>query len=220
MEPINVIREDPDHENILYVGTDNGLYVSFDKGIGFMAATGGLPRVPVYDIAIQERDHEIVLGTHGRSAFTAKIDKLQQLTPALLKQEVAMLEFEPPLLQAPNNRRRGRRAAATTTMEIPYFVQSAGTVTFNILSDKGAIIATVADTAVKGLNFLQYDLRIDPAAASSFPENTRYLPAGNYEAVITLPNGKKTSKKFSLRVNTEAENNNEPLTEEEMEEEF
>ena len=220
MEPINVIQEDPDHENILYVGTDNGLYVSFDKGTSFMAATGGLPRVPVYDIAIQERDHEIVLGTHGRSAFTAKIDKLQQLTPALLKQEVAMLDFEPPLLQGANNRRRGRRAAAATIMEVPYFVQSAGTVTFTVLSDKGATIATVADTAVKGLNFLQYDLRIDQAAMASFPENTRYLPAGNYEAVITLPNGKKTSKKFSLRVNTEAVNNNEPLTEEEMEEEF
>ncbi len=73
-EPINVVREDPKNENIIYVGTDGGLYVSFNKGTSFIMWNAGLPRsVPVHDIAIHERENEIVLGTHGRSLYFAKI---------------------------------------------------------------------------------------------------------------------------------------------------
>ena len=79
MEPINVVREDPKNENILYVGTDGGLYVSFNKGQTFMMWNAGLPKsVPVHDIAIQERENEIVLGTHGRSIYIAKLDEVQK----------------------------------------------------------------------------------------------------------------------------------------------
>jgi photosystem II stability/assembly factor-like uncharacterized protein len=79
-EPLNVIREDPKNENILYVGSDGGLYVSFDRGQSFMMWDAGLPKsIPVHDIAIQERENEIVLGTHGRSIYIAKLDDVQGL---------------------------------------------------------------------------------------------------------------------------------------------
>ena len=75
MEPINVIKEDPKNPNILYVGTDGGLYVSLDRGASFMSWNNGLPKsVPVHDIAIQQRENEIVVATHGRSLYVAKID--------------------------------------------------------------------------------------------------------------------------------------------------
>ena len=78
-EPINVVKEDPKNENILYVGTDGGLYVSFNRGQSFMMWNAGLPKsIPVHDIAIQERENEIVLGTHGRSIFVAKLDEVQK----------------------------------------------------------------------------------------------------------------------------------------------
>jgi len=78
-EPVNVIKEDPKSENIIYVGTDGGLYVSFNKGRSFMMWNAGLPKsVPVHDIAIQERENEIVLGTHGRSIYIAKLDDIQK----------------------------------------------------------------------------------------------------------------------------------------------
>ena len=79
-EPVNVIREDPKSDSILYVGTDGGLYVSFDAGNHFMMWDGGLPKsVPVHDIAIQARENEIVLGTHGRSLYVSKLDDIQKL---------------------------------------------------------------------------------------------------------------------------------------------
>ncbi|HZH63708.1 MAG TPA: hypothetical protein VEY10_02375 [Flavisolibacter sp.] len=78
MEPVNVVKEDPKNENIIYVGTDGGLYVSFNRGQSFMTWNGGLPKsVPVHDIAIQERDNELVLGTHGRSLYTASLTDVQ-----------------------------------------------------------------------------------------------------------------------------------------------
>jgi photosystem II stability/assembly factor-like uncharacterized protein len=78
-EPINVIKEDPKNENIIYVGTDGGLYVSFNKGQSFMMWNKGMPKsIPVHDIAIQTRENEIVLGTHGRSIYIAKLDEVQK----------------------------------------------------------------------------------------------------------------------------------------------
>lgn len=78
-ESVNAVKEDPKNENIIYVATDQGLYVSIDRGKTYMPFTDGLPRVPVHDIVIQKRENEIVLGTHGRSIYIAKLDAVQKL---------------------------------------------------------------------------------------------------------------------------------------------
>jgi photosystem II stability/assembly factor-like uncharacterized protein len=79
-EPVNVIREDPKSADILYVGTDGGAYASTDAGKFFQAFSNGLPKaIPVHDIAIQDRENEIVLGTHGRSLYIGKLDAIQKL---------------------------------------------------------------------------------------------------------------------------------------------
>ena len=79
LEPVNVVREDPVNPAILYVGTDGGVYVSKDAGATYKAWHNGLPQsVPVHDIAIQQRENEIVLGTHGRSLYVGKLNKIQQ----------------------------------------------------------------------------------------------------------------------------------------------
>ncbi len=79
MEPINVVTEDHKKENIIYVGTDNGLYASFDIGKSFMVLDHHLPRVPVHDIVIQQRENELVIGTHGRSIYISKLDVLHKV---------------------------------------------------------------------------------------------------------------------------------------------
>jgi photosystem II stability/assembly factor-like uncharacterized protein len=79
-EPVNVIREDPKSADLLYVGTDGGAYASTDGGRFFQLFTNGLPKaIPVHDIAIQDRENEIVLGTHGRSLYIGKLDAVQKM---------------------------------------------------------------------------------------------------------------------------------------------
>ena len=203
LEPLNAVVEDPVNEDLLYVGADNGFYASFDRGRSFAPAVKGLPRVPVYDLAVQERDKEIVLGTHGRSIYIAPIGNMQQLTTALLKEELAILDFEPPLLPAGGGGRRGGRfAAPPPALEIPYYVSTPAIVTLQILNDKGAVAFTKTDTVqTKGIQFI----------------TATGLRAGNYEAVMSLPNGKKVSKKFTLKAGTQAA---QQFGEEEQEEEF
>ena len=80
MEPVNVIREDPKSSTILYLGTDGGAYASTDGGTSFMQFTNNLPiAIPVHDMVIQERENEIVLGTHGRSLYIGKLDLIQKM---------------------------------------------------------------------------------------------------------------------------------------------
>jgi hypothetical protein len=76
-EPLNVIKEDPLYEDIIYVGSDNGLYASLDKGKTFMTI-GKLPPVPIHDIAIQKNANEIVIGTHGRSIYIASLEAVHK----------------------------------------------------------------------------------------------------------------------------------------------
>jgi len=78
-EPINVIKEDPKHAEILYVGTDLGAYVTVDRGKTWQPLVGGLPNVPVHDIVIHPRDNEVILGTHGRSIYIADAKPIQGL---------------------------------------------------------------------------------------------------------------------------------------------
>ena len=84
MEPINVIAEDAKKENIIYIGTDNGLYASFNMGKTCMVLDNNLPRVPVHDIAIQPRENELVIGTHGRSVYIAKIKDIYKVFDRLI----------------------------------------------------------------------------------------------------------------------------------------
>jgi len=79
-EPINVVKEDPKNANIIYVGTDGGLYVSFNRGQNFMMWNKGLPKsVPVHDIAFQTRENDIILGTHGRSIYIANLAEVHKV---------------------------------------------------------------------------------------------------------------------------------------------
>ena len=69
LSPVNVIKEDPNFENILYVGTDNGSYISLDNGDNWSPFVNGLNKVAVHDIVIQTKENHLLLGTHGRSIY-------------------------------------------------------------------------------------------------------------------------------------------------------
>src|SRR5215216_4894768 len=70
------VREDPVRRGLLYVGTENGLYVSFDDGELWQPLQSNLPRVPVYWMVVQEHSNDLVVGTYGRGFWI-----LDDLTP-------------------------------------------------------------------------------------------------------------------------------------------
>ena len=70
-----VIREDPNREGLLYVGTELGLHVSFDDGAGWQPLQSNLPITPVYDLVVKDTD--LVVATHGRSFWI--LDDLTQI---------------------------------------------------------------------------------------------------------------------------------------------
>ena len=85
--PLNVVREDPKYEDILYVGSDNGLYASFNRGKTFMVFGSNLPSVPVHDIAIQKTAGDLVAGTHGRSLYITSLNEVHTLYKDYVKQK-------------------------------------------------------------------------------------------------------------------------------------
>lgn len=75
------IREDPTRQGLLYLGTENALYVSFDDGLHWQSLMTNLPPSPMYWIAVQEHFNDLVIGTYGRGIWILDdITPLQQLT--------------------------------------------------------------------------------------------------------------------------------------------
>jgi hypothetical protein len=77
---VHVVREDPVNRDLLFAGTDVGAYVSIDRGQSWQRFMTGLPTVPVHDLQIHPRDHELIAGTHGRSIWIVDIASLEQMT--------------------------------------------------------------------------------------------------------------------------------------------
>jgi photosystem II stability/assembly factor-like uncharacterized protein len=76
--PINVVREDPKDGNILYVGTDHGVYVSTDRAKTWHVLGSDLPSTPVHDLIIHPRDDVAVIATHGRGMYALDVQPLRK----------------------------------------------------------------------------------------------------------------------------------------------
>ena len=84
--PVNVIREDPEKKDILYLGTDVGVYVSLDKGKSW-EVLGDLPCTYVHDLAIHPRENMIIAATHGRGMFVLDADAVNKEKKEAAEQE-------------------------------------------------------------------------------------------------------------------------------------
>ncbi len=92
---VHVVREDPRNENLLFVGTDVGVYASLDRGATWRRFMESLPAVPVHDLRIHPRDRELIAGTHGRSIWIVDIAPLQDLTAQVLADGAGVFEPAP-----------------------------------------------------------------------------------------------------------------------------
>ncbi len=92
------IVEDPENENLVFLGTDDGLYLSFNAGQKWQKWTEGFPTVSTKDLAVHSREHDLVIGTFGRAAWV--LDDIRPLRalasdPAILSKDIAI--FQPPV---------------------------------------------------------------------------------------------------------------------------
>lgn len=206
LEPVNVIKEDLENPNVLYVGTDHGLYVSLDGGAQFMLMNKDLPAVAIHDVVIHPKTHDLLVGTHGRSIYKASAKELQQLTNEVTNKELHVFKT--------NKVRKSNRwgnARATwmkpyePTAHIPFYSKSDGDITMSLhpKSDKATVLKSWKTAANKGLNYAEYDLTFNAqqqATLQKMLENEGdktklkkadngklYLPKGEY--VVLLKKG-------------------------------
>jgi hypothetical protein len=93
---INALREDYDNPNLLFVGTEFGLFVTLDGGREWKRFMTGMPTVRVDDILIHPRDRDLIIGTHGRSIWIMDdISPLEQLKPATAATDLTLFEPRP-----------------------------------------------------------------------------------------------------------------------------
>jgi photosystem II stability/assembly factor-like uncharacterized protein len=78
--PVNVIREDPVSRDILYVGTDGGVFVTKDGGKTWNILGGNLPMTYVHDLVIQPRDNIIAIATHGRGVWVMDAEPINEMS--------------------------------------------------------------------------------------------------------------------------------------------
>ena len=72
------------------------MFVTFDRGASWHRMKNGLPTVPVFDIQIHPRDHDLILATHGRSIWIMDdIHVLEQMTPEVLTSDLKLFEPRP-----------------------------------------------------------------------------------------------------------------------------
>jgi len=196
-EPINVVREDPKNKNILYVGTDNGVYVSLNKGRNFMRMDDSLPAVAVHDLVIHPRDNDLIVGTHGRSIYIAHVGELQQLTDTLLAKDIYVFKINSfrwnDNLGKINNSWSEPR---TSKHEFPYYVKDKGITTIRIMTDKDLVLKEFKDTAKAGLNYPTYDLSVDSIAIVKYQGWVNENKALNDEEKKILP---ADNKKYYLK---------------------
>ncbi len=93
---VHVVREDPFRRGLLYAGTENALYVSFDDGGHWEPLQSKLPHAPVYWLTVQEHFHDLVVGTYGRGFFVLDdVTPLEQLTDAVRASGTHLFEPRP-----------------------------------------------------------------------------------------------------------------------------
>ncbi len=195
--PVNVIKEDPKNENILYVGTDNGVYVSFNNGENWQVFDGGLPNVAVHDLVIQPEAKHLLLGTHGRSLYQANIAPLQEFTDRIKNKSIHVFAIN-------NIKKRDSWGSSWSKwlepnipkITIPFYVNSTKKVRVDVFSNKIKVNSFIFE-ADKGFNEAEFDV--------SFSEEGRkkYLRKHKDAAIKKAKNGKNylLKGKYKVKIN-------------------
>jgi photosystem II stability/assembly factor-like uncharacterized protein len=219
-EPVNTVREDKKNPDILYVGTDMGVYVSIDRGASWSPYGGGLMNTPVHDLVIQERAEEMVIATHARSVWAISVKPVRGLT-----KEIRESDFHSFALNVPSGRDQWpyqRTAEYSTLIPNPQSIRTelwskfSGSGELKLVNAAGQAVVKKSVVVVPGFNFMDLDLLLkagdptappvmgdpnDPKAALNDPYAARraqYVEKGEYQLVLVV-GGKEFKQKVEVR---------------------
>src|SRR5436190_6710121 len=165
----HVIREDAKNRNVLYAGTELGLWVSFDGGSRWTSLRQNMPPVPVRDIRIHPRDNDLIVATHGRGLYILDdITPLQHIDEAM-KTEAALFDVRPATRWTIWNKDANLGQAVWRAANPPngavlnyYLRNAADQVTITVTDKGGKAIRTIRNAPKNaGLNRAVWDLRYD-----------------------------------------------------------
>jgi hypothetical protein len=169
---VHVIREDPVNPNLLFAGTEFGIFVSFDKGANWHRMKNGLPTVPVFDIQIHPREHDLILATHGRSIWIMDdISALEKWDDKVLTSDVKVIGGGRPGIEWKMANYRGFEgqsnffgANAPNGVILDYWLKAAGSVQVKVTDKDGKQVRQIAVPRGEAgvLNRTVWDMRADP----------------------------------------------------------
>ena len=166
---IQVVREDPRNPNLLYVGTEFGLFVSLNGGKSWQKFMNNLPTARVDDILVHPRDNDLIVATHARGIWIVDdITPLQQLTPALTGQDVALFDIRSTVAYL-NDLQTGQYVGGQKVFvgenpprgaSINYYLKGAatGAVQITVVDATGRTVRVLTGTANAGINRVIWNL--------------------------------------------------------------
>ncbi|HEY7856574.1 MAG TPA: hypothetical protein VIC32_09020 [Terriglobales bacterium] len=197
------VIEDPARQGLLYLGTEGGIFVSFDSGANWQPLQMNLPHAPVYWLTLQNHFHDLVVATYGRGFWILDdLTPLEQYTPAVASAESHL--FKP----RDEYRFRGGVAPVTVTYDasagqnppsgatFDYYLKSAARgVKLTIKDASGAEVATITGTGRAGINRVWWNLRTTPGALVRLRTLSPYAPelTLNAEGWRAAPNNRAMS---------------------------
>ena len=206
----HVITEDTVDPNLLFLGTEFGLWISIDGGKQWAQYKGsGFPAVAVRDIVVHPRESDLVLATHGRGIWIIDdISSLRSLTPDLMAKDAVLLDSTS--IQYLNSSGGWNEGDATfsgpsRTQDafITYYQKGRhifGDMKIDIIDPDGKVVDTIAGSKHRGINRATWSMRlkpptVPPAASAAFGASTgpRVLP-GTYTIKMTKGDKVYTSK--------------------------
>lgn len=182
--PINVfsychwVHEDPVKPGLLYLGTENAIYVSFNDGVEWQPLQNNLPHAPVHHMVVQEHFNDLVVATYGRGFWIMDdITPLQQLNPEIIQSNVHL--FEPRFAYRLHDIVGG--PSLSPRAYINYYLKDipSGPVTITILDEQGQKVDTMTGTRKPGINRVTWNLRYPGARQAKL----RTKPEGNPHVV-------------------------------------
>ncbi|MEO8448715.1 MAG: sialidase [Gemmatimonadota bacterium] len=186
------VKEDPTRRGLLYLGVENGIYVSLNDGESWTPLQSNLPHAPVHDVTVQEQFNDLVLATYGRGFWILDdITPIQRLTPDIMAKDAHL--FTPRAAY----RFRGAESPLAASYDpvagdnppygasLSYWIKAARTdsTSIVILDGNGKVLRTFKGPSKAGINRVYWDLQAEPTKEVTVRTSPLYAPE------LTVPVG-------------------------------